>query len=49
MDISHAEIRCLAKRESWGTPSLSRHAGKAVLAGLTVPSDDLSPLTGHPA
>lgn len=46
-DLSTTLCRAVARQVRAAAPLMARHAGKAVLMGLTVPSDDLSPLTGH--
>ena len=49
INLSTTRCRAVARQVRAAAPLLARHAGKAVLAGLTVPSDALSPLTGNPA
>jgi hypothetical protein len=48
-DLSTTLCRAVARQVHAAAPLMARHAGKAVLTGLAVPSDDLTPLTGHPA
>ena len=49
MYIPRTLCRAVAQQVHAAAPLMARHAGKAVLTGLAVPSDDLTPLTDHPA
>ena len=48
-DLSTTLCRAVARQVHAAAPLMARHAGKAVLTGLAVPSDDVTPLTCHPA
>ena len=46
-DISTTLCRAVARQVCAAAPVQARFAGKAVLVGLEVPTDDLLPLVGH--
>ena len=48
-DLSTTLCRAVARQVRASAPVVARLVGKPVLAGLSVPTDDLLPLTGHPA